>query len=61
MGWGEIKHGLKRLQCAPLHADVQSHLSAPFTIQALATLATGQGKLARALLCSVITILLMCA
>ena len=26
-GWGETKHGLERLQSAPWHADVRSHLS----------------------------------
>lgn len=48
--WGDIKHGFKQLQCAPLQADVQSHLSTPFTIQTVATLATGERKLTRALL-----------
>ena len=33
-GWwrGEIIHGLKRLQCGPLFADMRSHVSGPSAI-----------------------------
>ena len=35
-GRGEIKHRLKQLHDAPLHADVRSRLSGPSVIQPLA-------------------------
>ena len=35
-GRGEIKHRLKQLHNAPLHADVRSRLSGPSVIQPLA-------------------------
>ena len=38
VGGGEIIYGLKGLQCAPLDADVRSHLSGPSAIQLLAAM-----------------------
>jgi len=36
-GWGETKHGMKRLHSAPLiHADIRSHLSGSSVIQPFA-------------------------
>ena len=40
-GWGEIKHGLKQLHSAPLHAYVWSHLSGFSAIQPLASSVEG--------------------
>ena len=36
VGGGANIHGLKRLQCGPLYADVRSDLSGPFPFQLLA-------------------------
>ena len=40
-GLGEIKHGLKQLHSAPLHAYVQSHFSGSSAIQPLAASVEG--------------------